>query len=150
MLIYKWHVQNNTLVNDDGRAMLTDFGLAKVIEELAGPTGNTTSMCAGCVRWQAPELIWDTISDQGEDTGDAPKPSSPTRASDIWSFGCTAYEVRLVRSSLHSPMIPELCSFFPLDHDGQSPLLQPLTRLDRHEGDCGEAVPRPSGRPGGA
>ena len=46
MLIYKWNVQNNTLVNDDGRAMLTDFGLAKVIEELAGPTGNTTSMCA--------------------------------------------------------------------------------------------------------
>ena len=101
MLMYKWNVQNNTLVNDDGHAMLTDFGLAKVIEELAGPTGNTTSMGAGCVRWQAPELITDTRPDKGDD---APKPSSPTRGSDVWSFGCTAYEVRLVRSSLYFPI----------------------------------------------
>ena len=118
MLIYKWNVQNNTLVNDDGRAMLTDFGLAKVIEELAGPTGNTTSTCAGSVRWQAPELIFDTGSEQDDDMGDAPKPSSPTPASDVWSFGCTAYEVRLIRSSLYSLVIPELSSSFRLDHDG--------------------------------
>ena len=138
-----------TLVNDDGRAMLTDFGLAKVIEELAGPTGNTTSTFAGCVRWQAPELICGTRSDQVDDTGDAPKPSSPTFASDIWSFGCTVYEVRLVRSSLDSLVILELSSFFPLDHDGKNPLLQPLARLGRHESDLGESVPRPSGRAGG-
>ena len=143
----KWNAQNNTLVNDDGRAMLTDFGLAKVIEELAGPTGNTTSMGAGCVRWQAPELITDTRSDGGVD---APKPSSPTRGSDVWSFGCTAYEVRLVPSSLYSLVIPELSSSFPLDHNRQNSLPQSLTDLDRHSCDRGETVPHPSGRPGGA
>ncbi|EDR03980.1 uncharacterized protein LACBIDRAFT_306303 [Laccaria bicolor S238N-H82] len=93
---------NNTLVNDDGHAMLTDFGLAKVIEELAGPTGNTTSSCAGSVRWQAPELIFDTGSDQDDYMGDAPKPSSPTPASDVWSFGCTAYEIMSGKIPYHT------------------------------------------------
>ncbi|EDR03985.1 uncharacterized protein LACBIDRAFT_306311 [Laccaria bicolor S238N-H82] len=90
---------NNTLVNDDGHAMLTDFGLAKVIEELAGPTGNTTSTCAGSVRWQAPELITDTRPDISDD---ASKPSSPTRGSDVWSFGCTAYEIMTGKIPYHS------------------------------------------------
>jgi len=85
-------VQNNVLVDDDGRGLLTDFGLSKVIEELASPSGNMTteSMHGGTIRWQGPELMFDPEEDEGV-ISSVPPIASP--ASDVWSFACTAYEV---------------------------------------------------------
>jgi len=76
------NLQNNVLITDSCRAVLTDFGLSQVIEELIGPTGNTTSPAQGAFRWMAPELVLDdSLTLQ------------LTFSSDVWSFGCTAYEV---------------------------------------------------------
>ncbi|KAF4585151.1 hypothetical protein EYR40_001988 [Pleurotus pulmonarius] len=72
---------NNILITDEGRAALSDFGLSQVIDDLMGPSGFTPSCSeAGPVRWQAPELLEDDDS----------RPKLP---SDVWSFGCTAYEL---------------------------------------------------------
>ncbi|KAJ4469208.1 kinase-like domain-containing protein [Lentinula aciculospora] len=74
---------NNILITDSGRATLSDFGLSQVIEDLVGPTGITPSMFqAGPIRWQSPELLMD-ISET----------CRPQLPGDVWSFGCTAYEL---------------------------------------------------------
>jgi len=75
---------NNVLITDSCHAVLTDFGLSQVIEDLIGPSGNTTSTCQGTVRWMAPELILDDENN---------KMLQLTFGSDVWSFGCTAYEL---------------------------------------------------------
>ena len=93
------NTQNNILVDDDGHAILTDFGLSKVIEELAGPTGNTTSMLGGTIRWQAPELIFDKHEEDGEEGHSRKSGSCLSLSSDVWSFACTAYEVRVFTSN---------------------------------------------------
>jgi serine/threonine protein kinase len=74
------------LVNGQNQAVLTDFGISKVLEELSGPTGNTTIIGsgAGSVRWLAPERLDINLTTDKD----------PTPASDIWAFGCTVYEVR--------------------------------------------------------
>ncbi|KAF8896753.1 kinase-like domain-containing protein [Gymnopilus junonius] len=72
---------NNVLITDDGRAAISDFGLSNVLEELGRPTGYTLSNPGiGPLRWLAPELM-----EHDE------QPAMP--ASDVWSFGCTAYEL---------------------------------------------------------
>lgn len=81
-------LKNNVLITDEGRAALCDFGLSKVIDELGGSTGYTLSNPdVGPLRWQAPEFLED------EDA-----PMSPS--SDVWSFACTAFEVRTYIISL--------------------------------------------------
>jgi len=53
---------------------LTDFGLSKVIEELASPTGNTTSMLGETIRWRVPELIFDEDEEKDGEQDDNCKP----------------------------------------------------------------------------
>ncbi|KAF9460081.1 kinase-like domain-containing protein [Collybia nuda] len=72
---------NNVLITNEGHAVLSDFGLSKVIEDLVGPTGYTPSSPeVGPLRWQAPEFVEDEKCKLGLET-------------DVWSFGCTAYEL---------------------------------------------------------
>ncbi|KAK7457133.1 hypothetical protein VKT23_010433 [Stygiomarasmius scandens] len=76
---------NNILITDDGRATLSDFGLAKVIEEICSPQppeyiATLSDTGVGPIRWQAPELLKDDTS-------------HPQMPGDIWSFGCTNYEL---------------------------------------------------------
>jgi len=73
---------NNILITDDGRAALSDFGLSQVIGDLVGPTGITPSTQAGPIRWQSPEIVMDVS-----------ETSRPQLPGDVWSFGCTAYEL---------------------------------------------------------
>jgi len=81
---------NNVLITDDDHAVVSDFGLSTVIDELVTSTGNVTSTLGGLVRWQAPELIVVGNADFDEQLTPA---RSVTRVSDVWSFGCTAYEL---------------------------------------------------------
>ncbi|KAJ3504953.1 hypothetical protein NMY22_g17751 [Coprinellus aureogranulatus] len=85
----------NILVKDDGHVVLTDFGLARIIEDYSGPTGFTTTTLGGSIRWCAPELLFDPTVDfsDASTVQDDDAARNPTLHSDIWSFGCTAYEL---------------------------------------------------------
>jgi len=88
----------NILVDENGNAIITDFGLSKIIEEIT--TDNTTvgtSFFAGSTRWMAPELLFALIED---DDGGAP-PITP--ASDVYAFASVCLEVNALGSCLLSP-----------------------------------------------
>lgn len=71
-------VQENILVSGEGRALSTDFGLSLAAMSVA--TTSSQSLTGATTNWMAPELFT----------------SKPTNASDIWSFGCVCYEVRVL------------------------------------------------------
>lgn len=61
-------------MNDDGDAVLCDFGLAKVLEDV--PSGLTTTSPDACtLRYAAPELIKEDGSPR-------------TLTSDMWAWAC--------------------------------------------------------------
>ncbi|KAF9441922.1 kinase-like protein, partial [Macrolepiota fuliginosa MF-IS2] len=71
----------NVLISDNGRALLTDFGLSTLA--MTTVAGATSTVAAGrTTAFTAPELMEDIDSD---------KP--PTKKSDVWSFGCLCLEV---------------------------------------------------------
>ncbi|KAJ7831735.1 hypothetical protein B0H13DRAFT_246390 [Mycena leptocephala] len=70
----------NILINNEGRACLTDFGLASFVE---WDTSIKSSTRGGSTRWMAPELL-------------LPSPntvSKGTPPSDVWAFGCVCCEI---------------------------------------------------------
>lgn len=70
----------NILVNDSGRACITDFGLSLIRADKTLAYTLAANTVLGCsYRWAAPELLNENFR--------------PTRASDIWAFGCVCYEV---------------------------------------------------------
>ena len=74
----------NILVDDNGNARLTDFGMSLIAEATAYNYGSMHG--GGATHWQAPELI-----DPEEFDMDSTR---PTPQSDVFSLGCTAAEVR--------------------------------------------------------
>ncbi|QRV86067.1 RasGEF domain protein [Ceratobasidium sp. AG-Ba] len=74
----------NVLVSATGEALLTDFGLSKILAEEEGPGVASTSLTnAGSARWMAPELF-EAADNQGY---------MVSTASDVWSFGMLCLEV---------------------------------------------------------
>jgi serine/threonine protein kinase len=80
------------LVSDTGDALISDFGLSNVIEELSLTDASLrtaqfgTSLLAGSTRWMAPELILTLVEDDGA-------PPVVTTESDVFSFACVCLEV---------------------------------------------------------
>lgn len=70
------------LLSDEGRALITDFGLSSIAMTTAKLTPVTFP--GGTIRWTAPELL------KGDDDD-----VRLTKACDVWSFGCLCYEVRV-------------------------------------------------------
>ena len=75
------------MIDKNGHAKITDFGVSKVIgdfsEVLRLP--NPTSSFAGSTRWLAPELIWAMVEDA---------PPKITTQSDVYAFGAVAMEAQ--------------------------------------------------------
>ncbi|KAG1854798.1 kinase-like domain-containing protein [Suillus subalutaceus] len=76
---------NNVLLNNDKRAVLTDFGLSSMLGDITGFSYVERS-CAqpGAIRYSAPELLILTDSDTS---------IQPDIRSDVYSFGCLALKV---------------------------------------------------------
>ncbi|KAI6096355.1 kinase-like domain-containing protein [Pisolithus croceorrhizus] len=79
---------DNVLIAQDGRALLTDFGLSVHFNSTFTMTVN--SPCGGSLYWMAPELV--------EAGGDM----HATVESDIWAFGMTALELFTRKAPYHT------------------------------------------------
>ncbi|KAF8438930.1 kinase-like domain-containing protein, partial [Boletus edulis BED1] len=74
--------QGNVLVEDDGTARLSDFGLCTVIGGVSGGSSMIRRTgCTGTIPFAAPELVLNC------DT------ASPTKMSDIYSLGCIMLQI---------------------------------------------------------
>ncbi|KAI0798115.1 kinase-like domain-containing protein [Abortiporus biennis] len=69
----------NILVNDNFQALISDFGMSKIIEDCTSESASQTLTRQGSCRWLSPELI---LGEQ----------SSPTKPCDIWAFAMTILE----------------------------------------------------------
>ncbi|TFK53864.1 kinase-like protein [Heliocybe sulcata] len=74
---------SNILVDQHARAVITDFGLSKVMEDFSDSMNILTSFFAGSTRWMAPELILALIEDDGH-------PPPLTTHSDVYAFASVA------------------------------------------------------------
>ncbi|KAF9441875.1 kinase-like protein [Macrolepiota fuliginosa MF-IS2] len=80
----------NVLISDQGRALITDFGISH-ISTATSRQEYTTSLIGASRRWAPPEAF-----DQ-----DSEVPIRPTKAQDVWSFGCLCYEVLSRKQPFH-------------------------------------------------
>ena len=80
--------QGNILIDEHGYAIITDFGLSKVIEEMSETISKGTSFFAGSTRWMAPELIMALVKDDGQ-------VPPITTFSDVYAFASVCLEVCL-------------------------------------------------------
>ncbi|KAF8835173.1 WD40 repeat-like protein [Paxillus ammoniavirescens] len=71
---------SNVLIDGNGRACISDFGLSMVLTDLGGSTYGASRHEAGTLRWAAPELL-------GLQEKDSPHHVFPTPPSDVYSFG---------------------------------------------------------------
>ncbi|KAI6142844.1 kinase-like domain-containing protein [Pisolithus tinctorius] len=71
----------NVLITDDGRAVLTDFGLSFLYNSAFAMT--TSPLAGGTLRWMAPELVSVMPAEDPQ----------PTVEGDIWALGMTALEL---------------------------------------------------------
>ena len=80
-------VQANILINDEGKALLSDFGLSNLV---VGTQGSVfiSSTVGGSPRWAAPELY--CVEDDVEHTPVISKPC------DVYSFGSVMLQVSAV------------------------------------------------------
>ncbi len=85
-----------------GHALLCDFGLSRILDDL--PSGHTTSVQGGTLRYLAPELLGGSGLN-GE--------ACPTAKSDVFAFACTCIQVSGVRG--YKPMISKRSESFPAD-----------------------------------
>jgi len=76
----------NILIDEHACAIITDFGLSKVMEEMSETMKKGTSFFAGSTRWMAPELISVLAADD-----ETPPPISTF--SDVYAFASVCLEV---------------------------------------------------------
>jgi serine/threonine protein kinase len=69
----------NILIDEEGNARITDFGLISITESQALETDFTAHAGRGSVRWMAPELFRSGVR--------------INRSTDVYAFGMTIHEV---------------------------------------------------------
>jgi serine/threonine protein kinase len=75
------YLQDNILVSHDGRPLLSDFGISRIVIESNTVTGTTT--LGGNVRYMAPELLGPQAAGLVH--------QFHTKQSDVWAFGMVVY-----------------------------------------------------------
>jgi serine/threonine protein kinase len=70
--------QANILIDDNGTAVLADFGFSRIQYEISGSL--SSSLTGGTGRYMSPEFLFD-------------ESNKPTWSSDIWALGMVIYEV---------------------------------------------------------
>ncbi|KAG1884580.1 kinase-like domain-containing protein [Suillus subluteus] len=78
----------NVLVDSSGRLRLADFGLSMILAEAGNATFN--SCHPGNIRWMPPEAL-----QAGAEDEDEAKDEKPTKAWDVYSYGCVALQIFL-------------------------------------------------------
>ena len=78
-------VKANILVDENGHALLADFGLLAIIPDTANLISSTLFTEAGTFRWMSPELLDPERFDLQH--------SRPTKRSDCYALGMVIYEV---------------------------------------------------------
>ncbi|KAL1685064.1 kinase-like domain-containing protein [Schizophyllum commune] len=78
----------NILIDSEGKPILTDFGLSKVLDDVAecARSRQGSSTCGGSTRWMAPELIFAMAEDD-------PKCFELTTWSDVYAFASVCLEI---------------------------------------------------------
>ncbi|OJA10592.1 hypothetical protein AZE42_11016, partial [Rhizopogon vesiculosus] len=94
--------QTNVLISSDGELSLADFGLSMILAESQNYTIN--SCHAGNVRWMAPEMF--AMPEEGGVT-------MPTKAADIYSYGCIMLRVCCHFDCMYSTDVAQLFSGQP-------------------------------------
>lgn len=84
-------IQSNILINENGSAWITDFGLSTLLTELGGLTFATSFHARGTIRWMAPELF--DLNVLENELEEAPPCISPTTHNDTYSFGSIMLQV---------------------------------------------------------
>jgi serine/threonine protein kinase len=80
------------LVDDSGKLCFADFGLSMVLAEAENTTFN--SMHPGNARWMAPEFVTPDLDlEDSEEDLEIHLQQKPTKAGDIYSFGCVMLQV---------------------------------------------------------
>ncbi|KIK79372.1 hypothetical protein PAXRUDRAFT_161435, partial [Paxillus rubicundulus Ve08.2h10] len=74
---------SNVLIDGNGRACISDFGLSTLLTKIGGSTYATSGHAGGTLRWTAPELL-DLQMPEDEES---PLHVFPTPQSDVYSFG---------------------------------------------------------------
>jgi serine/threonine protein kinase len=77
--------QSNVLINENGNAVLADFGLSRLLAD--HETSFFASHSSGAIRWAAPEIIEFGTEKPNEQV------DKPNKESDIYSFGCIMMQV---------------------------------------------------------
>ncbi|CAF9915179.1 MAG: hypothetical protein ALECFALPRED_010034 [Alectoria fallacina] len=78
----------NVMVHEEGRVQIIDFGVAGMMESKADRRGTII----GTFNWMAPELLKHAKSNLGDDR-QAPKGTDFGEEVDVWSYGCTLFEM---------------------------------------------------------
>lgn len=109
----------NILVKPSGRACLADFGLASAEDSQAVVASSSSNhRITGTSRWQAPELLDTEMDGSGRNS----------LASDIYSFACVCYEVRLGKVSANTYVL----IFLPTGLHGEYSISRAPERLSRY------------------
>ncbi|KIM57025.1 hypothetical protein SCLCIDRAFT_131509, partial [Scleroderma citrinum Foug A] len=77
----------NVLISQDGRALITDYGVATLVDSVFDNNVAVSSFGGACIRWMAPE----TMESYGE----------LTTKDDIWAFGMLMLELLTTQPPFH-------------------------------------------------
>ena len=74
------HLQSNILISDDRKALISDFGLSRLVEATTSYSINSSGVC-GSARWMSPEQFPHT----------SVQPIKLDTRNDVWSFRMVIY-----------------------------------------------------------